>query len=180
MKIKLVGRWMFVVPVPAVTATTCLLATYHFLPGLAWTFIIAGFGGASTLTVIAIVEHEKTRRKEIPFRTEHSLARAEARNQMRYVKAQTRRIGRISGNYNPGVSASLVIIIREIRLGLRNQLTLNEFKITFRDGASRTIKAKAPKVYGTWLLFEDDVGEVLRIPIAEVMAVGRACGDNQE
>jgi hypothetical protein len=50
-----------------------------------------------------------------------------------------------------------------------------EFKITYRDGATQTVPAEQHIADGKdWVLFTDEEGIVLRVPAADVQSIGRA------
>lgn len=69
------------------------LIAHAFLPGVIWTLGVAA-SAASLVSVasVAIIEHERTRRAELPYRAERILAQAEAHVRLRAAKARTRRI----------------------------------------------------------------------------------------
>jgi len=52
-------------------------------------------------------------------------------------------------------------------------MALQELKIKFKSGATQTIKSNTPQPNGTWLVFQDTDGEVLRVPANDVESVSR-------
>jgi hypothetical protein len=52
--------------------------------------------------------------------------------------------------------------------------SLQEFKISYRDGSSQTVQATRHDAEGKWIVFYDGSGQVLRIPDADVRSIGRA------
>jgi len=117
MKIKLTWRSALGLPLPAIMSTTCWLITRHLVSGTAWPLSVAGLAGLLSLAALAVMEHEETRRAGLPYKAEHLLARAEARNRMRYAKAQTRRVGRrpSAEGYSPDSATDLAEIMRMAR-----------------------------------------------------------------
>jgi hypothetical protein len=116
MKVKVSWRTALSVSLPPITSMTCWLIGRQLVAGAAWPLTIAGLGGLLCLAAIVIVEHEETSRAALPYRVEHILARAEARNRIRYAKAQTRRFARLKSGelYSPDSATDLAAIMRGI------------------------------------------------------------------
>lgn len=53
-------------------------------------------------------------------------------------------------------------------------MTLEEYKITYRDGSIQRVNASHQLAQPPWLVFQDDYTEVLRIQDADIMSVQRA------
>jgi len=106
----------FSVSLLPVTSMTCWLIGRHLVAGAAWPLTIAGLGGLLCLAAIVIVAREETSRAALPYRAEHILARAEARNRIRYAKAQTRRFARLKSGeqYSPDRATDLATIMRGV------------------------------------------------------------------
>jgi hypothetical protein len=51
---------------------------------------------------------------------------------------------------------------------------VQEFKITYRDGATQTVKAEQHIPQGEWVVFTDITGIVLRVPSKDVQSIARA------
>lgn len=117
MKVTLSRGTALSVSLPPITSMTCWLISRHHVAGVAWPLTIAGLGGLLCLAAIVVLEHEKTRRAALPYRAEHILARAEARNRIRYAKAQTRRFARLKSGeqYSPDRATDLATIMCGIR-----------------------------------------------------------------
>ena len=83
------------------------------LPRALRTLSLAALADLLSLAAIAIVEHEETSRTGLPYKAEHTLARAEARNRTLYAKAQTRRLGRVpcGDKYSPDSATDLAKIM---------------------------------------------------------------------
>jgi len=114
MKVTMSWGTALSVSLTPITSVTCWLIGRQFAAGAAWPLTIAGLGGLLCLAAIMIVEHEKTSRAALPYRVEQILARAEARNRIRYAKAQTRRFARLepSEQYSPDRATDLTAIMR--------------------------------------------------------------------
>jgi hypothetical protein len=52
-------------------------------------------------------------------------------------------------------------------------VALQNYKIKFKNGATQMVTSGAPAASGTWLVFGDGSGEVLRVPAADVESVSR-------
>jgi hypothetical protein len=117
MKIKFSWRSALAVPLPAITSMASWLVARQLVAGATGPLILACVAGVLSLAAIGVVEHEETRRAGQPYKAEHLLARAEARNRIRYARAQTRRFGRLpSGEqYAPDSATDLIAIMRGIR-----------------------------------------------------------------
>jgi hypothetical protein len=50
----------------------------------------------------------------------------------------------------------------------------DEYKITYRDGSTQKVRASQQLTQDTWLVFQDDYTEVLRIQAADIESVRRA------
>jgi hypothetical protein len=112
-------RWRLAraVPLPATTSTLSGLTAHHLGADPAVTLGLAALAGLIGLAAIAIREHAATRRAELPYKAEHMLARAEARNRSRYARAQTRRSKPLPGceHYRPDSATDLAEIVRVVR-----------------------------------------------------------------
>jgi hypothetical protein len=97
---KLAGRPLLALTVPAVVSTGSWVIVHRLEPGTAWPVVLAVLAAVVSLITVAMIEvaktrrvsvaeKQETRRAELPYRVEHMLARAEARNRERYAKAQT-------------------------------------------------------------------------------------------
>lgn len=111
------GKSALALPLPPITSMTCWLVARHLGSGAATALGLAGLAGLLCLAAIAIMEHEETRRAALPYKAEHLLARAEARNRSRYARAQTRRINRLTGGeqYSPDTATSLTEVMHAMR-----------------------------------------------------------------
>jgi hypothetical protein len=52
-------------------------------------------------------------------------------------------------------------------------MSANEYKITYRDGATQTFATSGPQPQGEWLIFLDGIGEQIRVRAEEVESVIR-------
>lgn len=52
-------------------------------------------------------------------------------------------------------------------------MSLQTYKITFKDGSTQKVTCSAPGQYGDWLVFGDGTGEILRVPAKDVESVSR-------
>jgi hypothetical protein len=50
----------------------------------------------------------------------------------------------------------------------------DEYKITYRDGSTQEVRASQQLAQESWLVFQDEYTEVLRIQAAEIQSVRRA------
>lgn len=59
---------------------------------------------------------------------------------------------------------------------------LKMIKIAYRDGSTQMVKATVPVPDGTWLVFADGTGEILRVPAADVHSVSdpEKVGDREQ
>ncbi len=116
---KINFRWIpaIAVPIPPIGAIATGLAVHDLVPGTALPLGLASLASLLLLITLAVLAHEQTRRAALPYRAEHFLAKAEARNRTRYARAQTRRFFRIkSGDkYSPDKATDLARIITSIR-----------------------------------------------------------------
>jgi hypothetical protein len=105
------SRW--IVPIPAIGAVATVVSLHRRVPDTLLLLGLAGLAGALLLLALAVLAREQTRRASLPYATEHILARAEARNRIRYAKAQTRRFWRIprGETYRPDQATDLTRII---------------------------------------------------------------------
>ena len=108
------SRWRMAIAIPVPFGSTITwLICRHLRSGIVASFGVAVMFGLFSLAAIAIIEHEKTRRASLPYRTGHVLAKAEAQSRRRYSRAQTRRIGRLANgkNYIPDKATDLTEIL---------------------------------------------------------------------
>jgi len=50
---------------------------------------------------------------------------------------------------------------------------MHDFKITYRDGSTQTVKATDHQPQGDWIVFTDGLGIVLRVPSKDVLSIAR-------
>jgi hypothetical protein len=114
------SRWRMAIaiPLPPAASTIGWLVCRHLASGIGIALGLAVLIGLFSLAALAIIEHEQTKRASLPYKAEHLLARAEARNRDRYGRAQTRRInGLPSGEqYSPDTATSLTEAMRVTRV----------------------------------------------------------------
>src|SRR6266436_549166 len=91
------SRWTMAIAIPLPPAASAIgwLICRHVGSGPGIALCLAVLIGLFSLASLAIIEHEKTKRAGLPYRAEHEIARAEARNRGRYARAQTRRVKRL-------------------------------------------------------------------------------------
>jgi hypothetical protein len=53
-------------------------------------------------------------------------------------------------------------------------VALQDFKITYRDGATQAVKASSHRTDGDWIVFYSGADQVLRVPGGDVQSISRA------
>lgn len=118
MKIKVHWTPAFAIPIPPGGVIATGLAVHRLVPGAVLPLGLAGLAGMLLLRTVYALAREQTRRAALPYKAEHTLARAEARNRTLYAKAQTRRFWRITNGqaYTPDKATDLTQIAGGFRL----------------------------------------------------------------
>jgi hypothetical protein len=53
-------------------------------------------------------------------------------------------------------------------------VALQDFKVTYRDGATQTVPAAGHRAEGDWIVFYDGSGQVHRVPGGDVQSISRS------
>lgn len=105
------------VRMPPIASTTSGLVAHYLGSTTVITLCLAILAGFLCLGAITIREYAETRRTGLPYKAEHLLAKAEARNRRWYVRAQTRRSKPVTGGegYCPDAATDLAQVMRLTR-----------------------------------------------------------------
>jgi hypothetical protein len=99
------SRWKMVVAVPLPSTAWAIgaLVSRRQEPDMVITLGLAVLAGLFGLAAIAIIERERTKRARLPYEPQIRIAKAKARMNIKYARAQTRRTHRLGGGeqYSP-------------------------------------------------------------------------------
>jgi len=113
------SRWRMAIAIALPPAASIgWLVCRHLASGTGIALGLAVLIGLFSLAALAIIEHERTKRASLPYKVEHMLARAEAKNRGRYARAQTRRVNRLPSHeeYSPDTATNLTEAMRVTRV----------------------------------------------------------------